>query len=462
MGLAAASQAMVLSTHDYPSSQNDTAYREYIGVTGVLLGRKAFYRMVVPLDNWNGTLLIYARGTGTDILFDSDEQPILDDSGAPKVGVTPLTNIPGAPLGENDATLALESELLSEGYALAASDYKYSDRFVNQGLLSWVVQDGVFDTAELTLETHALLRRSVGRIKRTLLWGRSQGSLVATKLMETAPWLFDGIMTGGTVGAGATRNWDQGLTFALAYEVTFGWDKAWGSLGGGDIPTTLSFNLDVLPELAPIALDPDNKGKLEFIRLVTGSPEIGYLPQGPDDPSLNWFYVQMLFMTEVRSDLESPGKAGGAICRNVGRTYSLTDEQKAFLWDDYRVDADDLLAKMNNHRKYKGNRSARAYLKRNYDIKGYDYRPFISMHTEVDGLVLPANESALADTVKFPHNLVQVFTHGIGHCNFTVDQWLTVVHNMVDWLDTGMRPAQDAFPESDGFDPDFVSPDWPN
>jgi hypothetical protein len=35
-------------------------YVEYLGITGVLEGRDAPYRLVVP-GRWNGTLLVYAR-----------------------------------------------------------------------------------------------------------------------------------------------------------------------------------------------------------------------------------------------------------------------------------------------------------------------------------------------------------------------------------------------------------------
>jgi pimeloyl-ACP methyl ester carboxylesterase len=456
MGIAAPTNAMVKSIHDY-----DT-YREYIGVTGVLTGRNAFYRMLVPKSGWNGTLLMYARGTVSTLLFDKESGlPIFDDpSGIPKVGVTPMTNLPGDSLGDNDANDALEKGLLKEGFALAASDYRYDKRFADQGLLSWVVQDGVIDTAALTLEAHRLLHRDYGPVSRTLLWGRSQGSLVAIKLMESAPWLFRGVVTGGTVGAGATRNWDQGLTAALAFDVALGWDsKNWGSVGGGDIPAGISFNRDVAPGLLRLLENPNNFGRFEFIRLVTGAPDIGYYPVSGWE-TFNWLFAQMLFMTEVRGDLESAAKAGGAICQNLNRTYSLSDDQKAYL-KSLGVDADDLLQQMNARPKYRANRAARRYLKENYDIKGWDLSPLISMHTTVDGLVLPANESALANKVKIPRNLVQVYVDAAGHCAFTANQWETAVDNLVKWLDTGVRPTKDDFPTDEHFDPDYIPPSWP-
>ena len=52
----------------------------------------------------------------------------------------------------------------------------------------------------------------------------------------------------------------------------------------------------------------------------------------------------------------------------------------------------------------------------------------------------------------------------MGHGIFTASQYVLTVEAMQQWLDTGVRPDPPdsaAFPESEGFIPDFTLPDWP-
>src|SRR5688572_6933539 len=65
------------------------------------------YRIRVP-ENWNGTLLVYVRGTTRT---------------TSPVGLTPLVALPGNPVEVQAKAAELENSLLSEGYALAASAF---------------------------------------------------------------------------------------------------------------------------------------------------------------------------------------------------------------------------------------------------------------------------------------------------------------------------------------------------
>lgn len=464
---ALTAQAVVLDAYEREN------YVEYLGLTGVLTGRNAPFRLVVP-DDWNGTLLVYARGTGTAILvgvsYDPSIVPVV-------VGVTPLTNVPGSTLGDNHDTLALEAELRDMGYALCASDYKPDERFIDHGLLSWVVEDGIHDTLELTHEAKSILNENHGRFPvRTILWGRSQGSIVALKLLEEEPALYDGVITGSTVGAGAPRIWDTGIDFALAYDVAFkvngedrgGWPEAWGSVG--DVNDDIIFggfdvdgnpDGDVLPVLLSNLGDNANFGRFEFVRLVNGLPYDGFYPFQPGFETFNWLFADMLFVTEVRGDLE--WKAGGPVGENDGHVYSLTEEEKQYL-AGLGINADDLLADMNARTDIEAEQLPRNYVEENAEFSGDISRPVISMHTKTDGLVIPANESAYRETVEAAGKsdlLVQVFTDAVGHCTFTSDQWLATVAAMKYWLDTERQPGQKFFSPKIGFDNNFTPPAWP-
>lgn len=461
-------QAVVLDRNEHDG------FVEYLGVTGLFSGRNAPFRMLVPED-WNGELLVYARGTGSAIKLtelNGELVPILDpDSGLPIIGVAPLTNTLGAPRGDNTQGDALEQVLLGHGYAMIASDYQPDPRLLDEGLLTWTVEDGVRDTLAVTLQARRLLRFTRGRVQRTLLWGRSQGSLVTIRLMENLPWLYNGSITGCTVGAGTPRTWDTALGVALAYDIAFahegGWNEAaWGSIGGGDIPTTLRFTTDVLPVLAAQLANPANFRRFEFVRVMNGLPLEGFYPPpfpGSVNPDFNWLAGAFLFLTEVRADLESLAKAAGRVSQNLNHTYVLTDANRAYL-GSLGFDVDALLAAMNARRTIAADEQARAYTERHYAPSGRLHRPLLSMHTTRDGVAIPGHESALADTVAAAGKsalLRQVFTDAVGHCAFSIDQWLTTVQAMESWLDTGERPDDGFFPATAGFDLDFVPRPWP-
>jgi len=461
-------QALVLAIND-----KDT-FVEYLGLTDFGT-RNAPFRMIVPKEGWNGTLLVYSRGTGSAIKVD-DNGPILDDSsGLPIIGVTPLTNVPGAPPSANVYADQLEAELLAQGYAMVASDYKPDMRFINEGKYGWVVEDGKRDTLAVTIEAQLILWSHIFPT-RTLIWGRSQGSLVALKLLEERPLLYKGAITGSTVGAGAPRTWDTAIGLALAYDVTLGWDHVnWGSVAGGDIPAGISFAADVVPSLTD-ALNflehPANFPLFEFIRRVNGLPAQGFYPfRTPVDPiggspSFSWITSDLLFLTEVRADLEGASKANGRVGQNKDHVYDLTPADRAALnlmgLGDEDIDA--YLNAMNSRTNYEADKAARRYVENNADFSGRILAPVISMHTQVDGLVIPAHESAYRDTVSAARrsdNLVQVFTNSIGHCAFTPPQWLATINAMESWLNTGTAPDDNFFPEADGFDHGFVAPAWP-
>jgi hypothetical protein len=402
----------------------------------------ALYRIVVPQD-WNGTLLVYARGTGQSFTVDG------------KVGLSPLVNVVGVdPIVSGQSAQILENKVLEQGYALAASAYR------DQGL--WVVQDGIHDTLALTL----FFREKVGKPNRTILWSRSQGTLVALKSIEKFPEgvdIYDGVIAGCAVGAGAPRSWDSAVDLALAYDVTFGWPDAWGSVG--DVRDDIKFNDEVVPVLLQNLLDTENFARFEFIRLVNKLPSYGFYPFDPVGYEyFNWLFADMLFATEVRAEVER--KAKGPVAQNIDHFYSLTEQDKTYLsllgMDNNTANA--LLSSMNARTNIEARKQARRYLERFADFSGEIYHPVLTMHTTVDGLVIPSHESAYQETVDISgrsDKLVQVFVDAVGHCTFTPDQWLAAVTAMDYWLDKGLRPDETFFPGEMGFDKNFVPMPWP-
>ncbi len=367
------------------------------------------YRILVPAD-WNGTLLVYAHGYNE--------------------GVTPPLLAPQA----QDV-----DRLVKQGFALAAS------RFAGSG---WNVKEGMQNTVALT----AAFRDLVGPPVKTVLWGRSMGGLLALGMIEKFPGLYDGAVALCPPAAGTPRRFDQGLDLALAYAVAFGWDPFWGS--PGDLRDDLDFMNDVLPHIVR-QMTPAKKGYWEFLRRVNRMPS-------------DTFYigtnrvVPLYFAMAARAELEN--RAGGPVAGNIGRTYTLTDQDHLEL-AAMGVDSHALLAEMNARTDIASLRNARNYVERYVDPDGRLDRPVLVLHTEGDALATPHNEGAYRDTVERQGRgelLMQAFVAGGAHCTFTPDQEIAAIAAMMSWLDTRTRPDPSSFfPAALGFDPVFIPPSWP-
>lgn len=367
------------------------------------------YRILVPV-NWNGTLLVYAHGYNE--------------------GATPPLLAPQP----EDVT-----RLINQGFALAAS------RFAGSG---WNIKEGMRDTVALT----SAFRDLVGLPKRTVLWGRSMGGLMALEMIERFPGHYDGAIALCPPAAGTPRRFDQALDVALAYDVAFGWDPRWGS--PGDLRDDLDFMTEVLPHVMQ-QMTPVKKGGWEFLRRVNRMPS-------------DTFYagtnrvIPLYFALGARAELES--RAGGPVAENTGRQYTLTDEDQQAL-AGMGVDGYALLAEMNARTDIISRRNARNYVEHYVDPEGRIGRPVLTLHTEGDALATPQHEGAYRDTVERRGQgdlLMQAFVPGGAHCTFTPDQEMAAINAMMSWLDTGSRPeASIFFPAALGFDPGFAPPSWP-
>ncbi len=379
------------------------------------LGR-APYNIRVPA-NWNGTLLVFAHG-----YRDKADHP----------GEIDNRNADAAPGG------ALAEEFfLAQGFALAGSAFKDN---------GWAVKEGIQNILALT----NFFKGRVGKPDRIILWGVSMGSVVTLESNEKFPGIYDGTIALCTIGAGAPRSWDGAVALSLAYDLTFGWPSAWGSVG--DVRDDLDFETEVFPIMFGQFTNPANFGQLEFMRLVNGIPS---------EDLASWPFTDLFFATEARAEVER--RAGGPVGQNLDHFYSLTVPEKTYL-ASLGVDADALLAAMNARTNIFAASNARNYIEHYAELTGNLRRPVLSLHTEIDGLVPVSHESAYRETVEAAgksHLLVQAFTNGVGHCAFTGSQLFSAVVAMQFWLDTGTPPGPGFFPAVLGFIPGFVPPPFP-
>ncbi len=384
----------------------------------------AQFKIRIPA-NWNGTLLVYLLGTKTGA---APPEPLL---------VPPV--LPGK-------EPPLEDTLLSQGYALAASQVSTTE---------WQQKAESQDTFALT----SYFRGRVGEPKRVILWGSSLGGLVALQLMEEKPRSFDGAIALSAPAAGAPLRWDVTLDVAVAYDAVFGWpvDK-WGPID--DLKSGINFATDVSPIVPWPKPDGSNRGAWEFIRLVNGLSSDGFWTP---DPIYTYpgYLMQIAWTTQQRENMEM--WATGPIVQSFDHTYSLKPEEKTYLVG-LGVKPDDLLAKMNARPKIAPCATCRDFAYRFGTVRGALSKPVITMHTTGDGLAQINHEGYYRDAVASrgcSEYLTQAFVPGVGHNGFTATQILTALAAMEKWLDTGVRPDASSFPEERGFDNRYVPPSWP-
>lgn len=382
------------------------------------------YRIRVPAV-WNGTLLVFAHGYRDK----ADHPGEIDNRNA-----------------DVAANAALEAPLLAQGYALAGSAYRDN---------GWAVEEALKDTKDLTV----FFRENVAKPDRTIIWAFSLGSFIGFKSMEQFGGIYDGLLCGCGSGSGATRIWDSGVPAMLAYDILFGIPSPWGTVG--EVRNDIDFDTEVLPKLIPEISNLANFPKWEFIRLVSGTPGRGITPPPPPGFFPGWVITDFFFLTEARAELQR--RAGGPYVENLDHNYSLTAAEKAYLAGIGLPGpvVDGLLVQMNARRNIQAAQNARNYVKNNTNYNGRIKNPILTLHTVIDPLVVVANESAYAELIASTgreDQLFQVYTSGIGHCNFTGPQLLTAIGAIDLWVRTGARPTPAQFPAALGFVPGFVPP----
>jgi pimeloyl-ACP methyl ester carboxylesterase len=373
------------------------------------------YFIRVPA-NWNGTLLVYSYGYAEA----------------------------SVPLGPPGFDVEM---LLGKGFALAGVHAAGTVNVPPAMDAGFNVKERIENTVAVTAAFNGI----VGRPLRTIMWGRSLGGLVTLGVIEKFPGLFDGAVALCPPGAGTPRRFDQALDVALAYKIAFGtWNDAWGT--PGDLRDNLNFLTEVAPNIPPPNTI-ERYGRWEFIRRVNRIP--------PDT-----YYTALgqilFFATAVRAELEH--RAGGPVAQNIGRTYSLSDDDKSaltILGVNYSALLDQMNAPVN---RFSANRNARNYVEHYINPSGRITRPVLTLHTEGDFLATPNHEGAYLAAVEHQGKrdlLMQQFVPGGGHCTFTSAQIIAGIDAMMYWLDTGTKPdASVFFSQTLEFDPNKVPPEW--
>jgi hypothetical protein len=131
---------------------------------------------------------------------------------------------------------------------------------------------------------------------------------------------------------------------------------------------------------------------------------------------------------------------------------------------DPTLDLDGMLAHMNAMTGITAEPRAAAHLRRIGEYSGRVHGPLLMAHNVADGICPVEGTTEYANlmaSVGTQDLLTRVYSGFPGHCNFTEEQMLALFAAMDGWLETGVAPTPDAFPEALGFVHGFEPGPWP-
>jgi pimeloyl-ACP methyl ester carboxylesterase len=375
---------------------------------------------------WNGTLLLWSHGYRTAIA-------------APPSFTAPDTSAESAPSDE------VARALLDQGYALAGSSYATN---------GWAVQDGVKAAEDL----QARFSSTIGKPRRTYVWGASLGGLISELISEKHPeWVSGAAPECGAV-AGTTENLDGALAIGYMVQTL--------------IDPTLKITNYASPDEAVASFEQAQKvvtaaatgatAKIEMIAAIAHLANRTKTYDGHDFPSTVGAHTESIITALAFTTFgqqEFAQRVGGQGLDITGLDFSkpLNEETTKPLVDGLGGDYAGYLAQLAAGTRPTVDPAARAQARAQGETTGKVAHPTVTLHTEEDPLVPVSNERVLGDRIAADHGgtsatLVQLFTktpqtyaapapYGAGHCNFSTAEQLGLVKVIDQFVRTGKRPT---------------------
>lgn len=369
----------------------------------------AGYRIEVPAD-WNGDLVVWAHG------FRGDGLELTVDNGP------------------------LREYLIANGYAWAASSYARN---------SYDVATGVQDTHALTM----LFNGKVGKPDQRFLIGASMGGHITGVAIEQYPNLFDGAMPVCGV-MGDYELFDYFLDVNVTAQALAGVDSGFpvpDDYTTNDVPA-IKAALEGFPGTFPFTLNATGEQWKNLVEIESGGERPVF-----DQGFLLWngFAGDFLF---------GLGEGDGTLPRSPGVALDNTDAIYQLDFDPAisteEIALNDAVTRVEADRNGR-NRNGLAQVP---PVNGNIRVPVLTMHTLGDLFVPFVMQQAYADRVASngaSDLLVQRAIRDVGHCAFSDQEWEQGFADLVDWVETGVRPnGDDVFATSaDTYGCAFTVPD---
>jgi pimeloyl-ACP methyl ester carboxylesterase len=418
--------------------------------SGELDGAK--YQVKLP-QTWNGTLLIYSHGY-------REAEP------------APPTYDPV----ETDARAASTDEtaeaLLKSGFALVGSSYSKN---------GWAVEEGVKAGEDL----YDWFRHSVGQPDRVYVWGDSLGGLITQTLAEKHPEWVSGVAPMCGVLGGLNLNLDLGLDLQYAIKtLLYPEMKLTGYASHAEAAQTWT---EAQKRIMAATKDLKNGvPKLLAIQAMLDGPTKtarfdGSTPKAQVSAMVESALTGLALATYGRYDIEQRVGGNPSTNENVNYAERVTPGERKLADALAPGGIDKALAALKAGPRVKADPEARSRAGELGNPTGRLQDPTITLHTAFDQLVLVQNETVFGARVSAATDrkadLVQLYTqppatypapapYGAGHCNFTVDERVGLIHLLDNWVKGGVYPAPEAVAKAmkgaKGYSPLFKPGPWPS
>ncbi len=351
----------------------------------------AFFRIVVP-DEWNGDLVIWSHGFSL------------------------------APIGPVSDLGPLASLQLSEGYAVAASSYQQ---------FGWAL----FKTRNDMQNMVNVFKANFGTPNQVFLNGASLGGIVTAQLIEKAN-------LGNVVGAypicgalAGSRNWDAALDIRLTYDaVCANTPSAFIPGGPTGLPAPGFPSYAIPPLTSPANNQLIMASKANACMGILTSPAFR-TPQQVDN-LLTFLTVTTLPGSFILTDL------GFAL-------FGLSD----LIWNEAKLDGKQGVGNIGvsynvpsvdaSIERVAASPGGAVRLGKNFTPNGNvgDVK-IVSLHTNLDGLVIVENESAYADVVPASNLTSAIVVESVpSHCGFTDAEVVAGWEALRGWVAGGPQPS---------------------
>lgn len=384
--------------------------------TGSLPGGTRWRLRAPERDAWNGTLLLYSRGS--------------------------------VPPGEENAALDAPDEstarlLLEQGFAMVGSSYREP---------GWVLDTAVDDQHRL-LDVAA---EALGRPERVVAWGHSLGGLVTIALAEQHPEDLDGAMAACGVVGGPDLVWDPFLDVAFVLRTLLLPADARIQLAGFTTPPRLALQqlLDAGQEAFETA---EGRARVALVAAVAAVPGTGAAPTPPAgaagelERELGAQATNLAFIlpmaTTFRAHMEA--RVGGNPSSNTEVDHAAllaASPTRALVEQAYAaagLDLADDLARLALAPRVPADPSARRRLLEPADPTGALTIPAMVLHSPGDGIALPSHVRDYADKVAAAGRGDLLRTAAVdrpGHCLFTAAEQVAALAALLERVDTGAWP----------------------
>ena len=355
----------------------------------------AYYRIAVP-DNWHsgGSLILFQHG----LTF-----------------ATPGPNPDLGPIAQLQ---------LSEGYAIAASSYRQR---------AWALFTAPDDNAELL----DVFKAQVGTPGAIIPYGASLGGLIALKLAEDSRFApVSGVYSACPPAAGS-RVWDTAIDLRLAYDVVC---SGAGDLPTGDAPYPWAYNLSDIPNNLSDLLDQAQLLQtLLPLNQCTGVNLPEYLRNSAMQRRLSAL-MNLVHITDEKFFVTNVGYATYALSDLV-RAPDKLDDLSPFsnIGVDYNDDAINAgIARIS------GDPFASLYFRWSADFRGRinPATKVVSIHTNHDQLVIPANQYVLRQTLPSTQLTSALVNESApSHCGFTLAEGVAGWEALRGWIAGSAQPT---------------------